>query len=49
MTHEYAGITFLISNGAGTSGSVTVPAPRRFYRRWAMWIAVWLWTWATVR
>ena len=43
MTH-YAGITFAISDGVGSFGSVTVPAPRRFYRRWAMWVAAWLWT-----
>lgn len=47
MSHEYAGITFSIHGPRGEEGSVTVPAPKRFYRRWAMWVAVWLWTWAT--
>lgn len=39
-------ITFTFDDGRGTVGSVTVPAPHRFYRRWALWLAYWLWTWA---
>ena len=43
----YRGIEFTIRGAGGEYGSVTVAAPRRFYRRWAMWIAAWLWNWAT--
>lgn len=42
----YDGITFSIHGAGGEVGSVTVAAPRRFYRRWAMGVAAWLWQWA---
>lgn len=46
MSHYYQPITFYLYRGDAT-GSITVPAPRRFYLRWAMWLAAWLWMEAT--
>ncbi len=34
---------FTLHDGAGSSATITVPVPRRFYRRWMLAVALWLW------